>query len=243
MPHHWDGDRILQKNTSFQGGRVVVGHPDVKVWTDLRQWITGSDMDEVRRVLRDIADLPQTKNKGDFDRRAGLIWEWVANTITYASDRSSQGCENFFQFPAETIALGTGDCEDSAFLLASLLIASGISEYCVRAVMGSVKWSDDQVSEGHVWVNYKDETGVWRLLEPTLSQDQLPSPLDRVATWPCANDFSKRGVRPWYVPDLCLNQSHIWSIRAIPNDDVEEFVLAYRTRRAARRAHSKQRDN
>ncbi|MEP5758697.1 MAG: transglutaminase family protein [Litoreibacter sp.] len=227
MPYHWDGDRILQRNTSVHAVRVVVGHPDAKVWTDLRQWITSTDMDEVKRVLAKIDDLPWTKKRGEFDNRAGLVWQWVAKEIRYVSDENSQDRGNFYQFPAETIALGFGDCEDSAFLLASLLIASGISEYCVRVVMGSVKWDDNRVSEGHVWVVYKDETGIWRLIEPTLSKDDLPDDLESPETWPCADDCSKRGERPWYVPDLCLNQSHIWSIREIP-DDVEGFVSRHK---------------
>ena len=227
MPYQWGGGKILQRNTDFGFVRVVVGHPNVNVRTDLRQWIAGSDMAEIKRALRGIGEMPSTKNPGDFDARAGLVWRWVLEHVDYTSDDSSHRRGEFYQFPAETIALGKGDCEDSAFLLASLLIASGISEYCVRAVLGSIKWGDDQISEGHAWVTYKDEVGIWRLLETTMDAGDLPDIAD-VQTWPTADASSKRGARPWYVPDICLTQTHVWSIREIPGDDVEQFVRTYR---------------
>lgn len=100
-------------------------------------------MAEIKKVLEATSDLPRTKSPGDFDRRAWLSWRWVVSNIDYRAnepatdpyDPTTQLAE-FYQFPAETIALRKGDCDDSAFLLASLLVASGISEYCVRVVMG-----------------------------------------------------------------------------------------------------------
>ena len=66
--------------------------------------------------------------------------------------------------------LKKGDCEDSSFLLATLLLASGISDHCVRVVLGKVI-SADGVG-GHAWVVYQNENGVWCLLESTL--DSVP---------------------------------------------------------------------
>lgn len=238
MSYQWDGGKILQRNTDFCGLRAVVGHPGVDVRTDIREWLTGSDRAELRRVLLGIADLPRTKKAGDFDKRAGLIWQWVVKNIDYVCDDSSQRLTEFYQFPAETIALKKGDCEDSAFLLASLLVASGISEYCVRAVLGTVKWNDDRVSEGHAWVIYEDESGIWRILEPTLASADLPDP-EATNAWPDADTNARRGARPWYVPSLCVNQTHVWSIREIPDDDVEQFVTNFRARKAHTRENTR----
>lgn len=47
-------------------------------------------------------------------------YELIRSTITYAEDE-----ENHWQSASETISLGTGDCEDQAILLASLLTALG----------------------------------------------------------------------------------------------------------------------
>lgn len=230
MPYQWDGEKILQRNTGFRGIRTVIGRPEIDIYTDLRQLLTGPDMAEIRKTLKCIDALPLTKNPGDFDGRAGLVWKWVAEHIDYTSDYNSQQRVEFYQFPGETIALGSGDCEDIAFLLASLLIASGISEYCVRTVLGYVKWSSDRVRAGHAWVIYKDETGVWRILEPTLKPENLPN-LNKSAAWPVADTKSKRGARPWYVPNICFNQSHIWAVGKIESDDVEHFVMSFKATR------------
>lgn len=233
MPYQWDGTKILQKNTDFGGLRAVIGHPNVDVRTDIREWMTGADMAEIKKVLEAVPDLPRTKSPGDFDRRAWLIWRWVVSNIDYRlnepatdpSDPTTQLAE-FYQFPAETIALRKGDCEDSAFLLASLLVASGISEYCVRVVMGTVKWDTRSPSEGHVWVIYKDESGIWRVLEPTINSGDLPK-VASPTNWPSADVQSKKGRRPWYVPSLGVNATHVWAIGEIPNDDVASFVIQH----------------
>ena len=233
MPYQWDGTKILQKNTDFGGLRAIVGHPGVDVRTDIRGWMTGSDMAEVKKVLATISDLPRTKSPGDFDQRAGLIWRWLVSNIDYrlkepatAPDDPTTHLPEFYQFPAETIALGHGDCEDSAFLLASLLVASGISDYCVRVVMGAVKWTTQTPREGHVWVIYKDEGGTWRVLEPTINDDDLPD-IASPKGWPSADEQSKKGKRPWYSPNLGVNGAHVWAIGEIPDDDVERFVIQH----------------
>ncbi|MEM7210614.1 MAG: transglutaminase-like domain-containing protein [Pseudomonadota bacterium] len=190
-------------------------------------------MAQIKRVLKGIANLPCAKRPGDFDRRAGLIWRWVASNITYRAHEPATDPDDpmtrlteFYQFPAETIALGRGDCEDSAFLLASLLVASGISDYCVRVVMGKVKWRTQRPSEPHVWVIYKDECGAWRILEPTINDCDLPD-TEVASKWPTADGQSKKGTRPWYVPNLGVNRTHVWSIGEILDDDVEGFVIEH----------------
>lgn len=244
MPYQWEGSKILQKNTDFGGLRAVVGHPGVDIRTDIREWMTGSDMAQIKRVLMNIPGLSKTKSLGSFDHRAGLVWQWVVANITYRAHEPGMDTDDpatrlaeFYQFPAETIALGAGDCEDSAFLLGSLLVASGISDYCVRVVMGKVKWRTQRPSEGHVWVIYKDEGGTWRILEPTLDVENLPD-IGSPDTWPSADVQSKKGKRPWYVPELGINSAHVWSIREIPNDDVERFVKQHSAQRLGAKSRS-----
>jgi len=98
--------------------------------------------------------------------------------------------------------LRKGDCEDSSFLLAALLLTSGISEHCVRVVLGKVVSSDG--SYGHAWVVYQSEDGRWCLLESTL--DSVPSRLVP------ADSLSQPGNQYQYQPQFCLNASHLWSV-------------------------------
>ncbi len=130
----WAGSRILF-HTVIPSKRRVIGNEDVLIPTDLREWITPIDSQEIRYVI-DSLELPHSKTSGDFDKRAKMLWQYVSANITYRPDEIGQRKPDFWQFPAETLAIGKGDCEDCAFLLASLLLASGISPFCVRVVFG-----------------------------------------------------------------------------------------------------------
>jgi predicted transglutaminase-like cysteine proteinase len=63
--------------------------------------------------------------------------------------------------PDETLKLRSGDCEDRALLIASMLLASGISSFNVRVALGKFRaWMGEEHDDfGHVWVMYKDESG------------------------------------------------------------------------------------
>jgi hypothetical protein len=197
----WAGSRILFR-TVIPSKRRVIGNEDVLIPTDLREWITPVDSQEIRQVI-DGLELPNTKTTGDFDKRAMAVWQYVTEEIKYRSDEVGQRKPDFWQFPAETFALGRGDCEDCAFLLASLLLASGISPFCVRVVFG-VLIDYEGNSGGHTWPIYKDEKGIWRILESTL--DQLPR------IWPRADEMVHENERPRYFPDICLNHHHVWTV-------------------------------
>jgi hypothetical protein len=197
----WEGSRILRQ-TVMPSKRSVPGREDVPIPTDLREWISPSDSGVVKSVIAGLG-LPADKGKGAFDRRAQAVWRYVVENIEYVGDAEAQRRLDFWQFPAETIALGAGDCEDCAFLLASLLLASGVSPFCVRVVFGVLKREDgDQAA--HAWPVYKDEGGRWRLLESTLSE--LP------AAWPLADRMAAPAASPRYSPDIGVNQQHVWTI-------------------------------
>jgi hypothetical protein len=197
----WAGSRILRL-TVIPSKRRVIGNEDVLIPTDLREWITLPDSQEIKKVVSSLG-LPRSKKLGDFDTRARMIWKFVAENIIYRSDEIGQRKPDFWQFPAETLALGKGDCEDCAFLLASLLLASEISPFCVRVVFGTLT-QQDGATVGHTWPIYKDEGGSWRVLESTL--DSIPK------QWPSADDLAEENSIPRYYPDVCLNQQHIWTV-------------------------------
>ena len=72
--------------------------------------------------------------------------DWVGTNIQYKSDAEIHGDEEFWQFPNETITLGTGDCEDFSVLLCSLLRADGWSSDKVYVILG------EHNDEYHAWV-------------------------------------------------------------------------------------------
>ncbi|MGA9099722.1 MAG: transglutaminase-like domain-containing protein [Methanotrichaceae archaeon] len=200
MSYNWAGDIII-RDTVMWNKRAVLGYPSIFIPTDIREWFSNPDNEVISRSIQEIG-LPQANVPGSFDLRAWKIWKYVAESVTYVTDKSAQGIDDFWQFPEETLMLQKGDCEDSSFLLATLLLASGISDHCVRVVLGNVI-SADGVS-GHAWVVYQEENGVWSLLESTL--DSVPQNLMP------ADTFTMPGVQYQYQPQFCLNDALLWSI-------------------------------
>ena len=199
----WAGARIL-RNTIIPSKRRVIHNEDVLIHTDLREWITPPDSQEIREVIEGLK-LPHSKSSGEFDFRAHKIWNYVVDNIKYRSDELGQKKPDFWQFPAETLALEAGDCEDCAFLMATLLLASGISPFCVRVVFGSVKQGDRAIT-GHTWPIYKNESGDWVILESTLGK------IDNEVSWVYADDQAQEGSPQQYRPDICLNNRHVWTV-------------------------------
>jgi transglutaminase-like putative cysteine protease len=66
---------------------------------------------------------------------ARSAYYWVSKNIKYVSDEVKWGKSDYWQLPTTTIMLGTGDCEDQAILLASLLRALKLPRENVRLVI------------------------------------------------------------------------------------------------------------
>ena len=88
------------------------------------------------------------------------LYGWVGDNIHYVYDSDAYGVGDYWQFPYETVNLKTGDCEDQAFLLCSLIRASATSADSVFVALGEVDGG------GHAWVILKTASG-WRVFEPT----------------------------------------------------------------------------
>ncbi|MCJ7444973.1 MAG: transglutaminase-like cysteine peptidase [Methanotrichaceae archaeon] len=203
MGGNWAGD-IIARDTIIWDKRVVIGNSGVYIPTDIRQWISNKDNEVIRRALEEIG-LPTSRQSGTFDIRAWRIWDYTAQIVEYVADKKLTGLEDFWLFPEETLILRKGDCEDSSFLLAALLLAGGISEHCIRVILGQVVSTDS--AYGHAWVIYKNEQGVWCLLESTL--DSVP---DRLVP---ADAFTQPENQYQYQPQFSLNSSHLWWISPI----------------------------
>jgi len=121
-----------------------------------------------------------------------VLRDWVGNSITYPSDDADgdgkpdydymyHGQWDYWQLPKETLQLRTGDCEDSAILLCSLLRAAG---YSVNDVFVFIGESD---GEGHAWVSFRwiNLLGLesWIRLEPTVGGIIIDYFADLVSTF------------------------------------------------------------
>jgi hypothetical protein len=222
MRFQWGGD-VIFRNTRLPNKRYVIGAPRTPVATDIREWLSYTGDRILRDWLRAIPGLPEDSSPGAFDRRAWMVWDQVARRIGYNYDKDRQGYDDFWLFPDETLSLGIGDCEDSAILLAALLVAAGISPYCVRVILGTMYDAYGTVLGGHAWTVYQDEGGIWRLLEATL--DAAPAGL------PEADAFTLPGRHWVYWPDFCFNSAHLWWIRpandpyAVPPPGLDDYLL------------------
>ena len=90
------------------------------------------------------------------------IRDWVGRSIEYVNDYDSHGVGEFWQLGKETLESRTGDCEDFAILLCSLLRADGWSAKDVYVVIGQNKAGDY-----HAWVKVKIPLVGWYNIEPT----------------------------------------------------------------------------
>lgn len=198
--YNWAGDAII-RDTIIWDKRAVLGHQDIYIPTDIREWVSSESCEVVERTLQEM-DLPAGREAGTFDLRAWKIWKHVTESLKYVPDKDAEGMGLYWLFPEETLTLGKGGSEDLSFLMVSLMVASGISEQCVRVVLGRVASREGSFS--HAWAVYQSEEGKWCILEPDLKS--VPPTLVP------ADSVIKDGSERQYQPQFCLNSSHLWWI-------------------------------
>lgn len=211
---NWEGDHIIHE-CIVPSSRPVVGYVRGHAYDiDVREFlITGRNEIVGRTLSKHIKayankipngwDIFQSRGKGAFDHRASVITAFVSKTIQYVYTSGRDP----WQFPDETLHEKKGDCEDRALLIASLLIASGVSSYNVRVALGKMRlWttSGRAHDRDHVWVMYKTESGHWRVIEP-LQTRNINS-----RTLPSAKIFHP--VAAEYIPYFVFNDDHLWQI-------------------------------
>jgi len=115
---------------------------------------------------------PYEGNPADQPTEDGFdsIRDWVAANIEYKTDEEQWGVDEYWQNPEETLSLRTGDCEDFAILLCTLLRAYGIGEEQIYVALGL-----DNEGYGHAFLIenwYLD--GEWRAIEPQVGTQTFP---------------------------------------------------------------------
>ncbi len=220
---NWDGDVIIRQPIVPSGRHIIGSRKSYDI--DVREFLTSNRNAVMERVIQEIIPRYIRKNngkasrfvapqKGSSDYRAAVITNFVADTIAY---KTSKGRDPW-QFPDETLVLKAGDCEDRAFLLASLLLASGISPFNCRVAFGQMKLGD--ISHDHMWVMYKNERGQWAVIEPlrlgqALADEHIPE--------------VKQPFQPppeiEYVPQFLFNDTHLWAVSGNAKlDDRDRFL-------------------
>jgi predicted transglutaminase-like cysteine proteinase/uncharacterized protein YkwD len=146
----------------------------------------------VLQTLKTILDQPQPEITEQnfyqlfevYSHVFNRIVDWVGSHVRDVSDQSVHGVPDYWQLPAETLTLGTGDCEDYAILLCSLLRAYGVPADQVYVAVGQASSKDD-----HAWVVEKYYKGIWRII-------------DR------GTDIIAHSLSDTYSTDLCFNDNN-----------------------------------
>lgn len=210
---NWDGEYIIHDSV-VPSSRPVVKRQKGSYDIDVREFLVTQSNAVIRRVLRhDIKmfmeelegvppELFDSRNPGSFDLRTHVITEFVSRKIRY---QAAVGVDPW-QFPEETLKLRVGDCEDRALLIASLLLASGISSFNVRVALGQFRtWSGNRHKDyDHVWVMYKDESGKWQIIEPAHISGKNASGHGRAGRMPDSAE---------YIPVFVFNDAHLWAMQ------------------------------
>jgi hypothetical protein len=213
---NWAGDEIVH-NTAIPASRMLPGGKRKNYPIDIREYLSIEDNAVIRYHLDTLMkEQPASvrsdfasRNAGSFDLRSLKVTEYMSRFhYRWAARRFDE-----WLFPEETLALGGGDCEDLAFLLASLLESSGISPYCLRVALGSViKHTDSEKTErwDHAWVVYQNEGGAWEILEPVALIHEgrnLSQTVIRRRSRP-----QKKYPDVEYLPHFVFNRKHLWRV-------------------------------
>ncbi|MCD6567467.1 MAG: PKD domain-containing protein [Dehalococcoidia bacterium] len=127
--------------------------------------------------------------------------EWVHSNIAYSSDEENYGVAEAWANPEKTLNRGRGDCEDQAFLLASLLKwhtgeVDVVDGDMVYVNCGFLLLPDDEFYARDCW--FDSSEGTWWQLD-AISGDMVPFGIETVSTlW--FNDEHVFGFLPDYYP-------------------------------------------
>jgi hypothetical protein len=172
--------------------------PNGKAYTmDVRRFVWPEDWTLDKIVAGGLYDT-------DPDKAAWNCQRHVVRSIRYVAD-TKIGRSEYWLFPVETIAMGAGDCEDGAILMASL-IANCVPyehQWRVRVVAGWVDAGTNAEQGGHaycVWCRTSDNQ--WVILDWCYVEDSVLPVIDK----PLAKD-----VRMYRDIWFSFNSQWAWS--------------------------------
>ena len=215
---NWNGDEIVHLPI-VPASRTIPGSKSKSRYNiDIREYLTTTNNAVVgERLSAIIKALPadeqalfRSHSKGSFDFRADTILESFRDLRYKPKANVTAGCPDAWLYPDETLHQKGGDCEDLAFLLAALLMAAGISGYCVRVALGSLHITlpdGKKQKHDHCWVMYQNEASVWEILEP-MTKVGGQSGKARLGRGPQPAQKVK------YIPHYVFNVDHLWQIHS-----------------------------
>ena len=115
--------------------------------------------------LQALADEISSRYYSNDDKATATI-QWVLKNFPYEEDLSNYGHEELWAPPTFALRKGSGDCEDGAFIVHSLLLHSGISRERIRTYGGLVRAGEGAATGGHAWTAYRRESdNQWVILD------------------------------------------------------------------------------
>ncbi len=223
---NWSGDQIIP-TPIIRASRNIPG-TSKRYDIDIREFLTTTNNAVVHRHLGELIRqlsasdqaLFRSHSPGSFDLRADKVVAFVSTLKYKAPANREKRAPEAWLFPDETLSQRHGDCEDLALVLAALLLAAGISGYCVRVALGALHLtqSDGKIlKHDHCWVMYQNERGVWEVLEPL----HLTATVKAKAKLP--GKF-RPVPRTEYVPHFVFNTDHLWQIDTQHSKDRPHFL-------------------
>ena len=161
----------LQQRVYSEDGKYLVSVRFPGQWHDLRDFIQPSNPD-VLAVYFQYGPDPQA------------LFDFVCRNIDYRRDIGE-----FWLAPSETLARGLGDCEDTSFLLTSLIRAGG-SPSCYVA-LGSLS------DYGHAWCVLEGQ-----ILETTYTRARIVPDPENYDTFVLFNEQEVIELWPGALSDL-----------------------------------------
>lgn len=120
---------------------------------DMTNYICPND-ELVKNIVQE-----RTTNSMSLIEKAKALYDYVANNIDYKSDKEVWRIPDYWQFPSTTIKKRTGDCEDQAMLLTSLLRCAGFPREQIHLVYGKlVSLVTGKLQGYHCWIEIKPST-------------------------------------------------------------------------------------
>ncbi len=161
---------------------------------DVRNFIEPDDT-----VLKAVIQEKSLKGK-TLDETAYNCMRFVQDNIEYSSDAHISWNQERWLTPAETLHRGSGDCEDGANLMISLMRNADIPAERVRNVCGLVETEKEEVG-GHSWPIYNRETdNEW------VNLDWCYYPSDKPISERLPADKRKEYKERWFS----FNDEHSW---------------------------------
>ncbi|WFN37343.1 transglutaminase-like cysteine peptidase [Methanomicrobium antiquum] len=108
------------------------------------------NQEAVEQIAEKIRSSGEKYGYGKYENAMNAA-SFVQNCIVYASDKETKNSGEYWRYPVETLIDGTGDCEDTAILLAAIL-----DQMDYDVITFGLLGVGENKNEGHVAVAVKD---------------------------------------------------------------------------------------